>query len=125
MSGLKASITISLLMAFMSQFISVPTYAGDWVNAGPIWNDADAQRKCPQTCGKNGWDGAWKTTRPGKMSVCSCGGTSGNQTYQVNAGPIWGDFDAPKKCTAACGKSKWDGNWRTVSGGTSTCDCVR
>jgi hypothetical protein len=42
------------------------------VEAGPIWNQADAQTKCPQIAKANGgvWDGQWRTTIPGRMSVC-------------------------------------------------------
>lgn len=44
------------------------------VNAGPIWDNADAQTKCPTVCSKDGsiWNGQWKTTIPGQMSVCGC-----------------------------------------------------
>lgn len=43
------------------------------VNAGPIGNNDDAQTKCPTTCAsKGGWNGQWKTTKPGVMSVCGC-----------------------------------------------------
>ena len=44
------------------------------VNAGPIWNQKDAQKKCPKVCKskKAKWQGGWWTTVPGKMSVCSC-----------------------------------------------------
>lgn len=47
------------------------------VAAGPIWNNNDAQVKCPKVCkNKNGWNGQWKTTVQGVMSVCGCcGGT--------------------------------------------------
>jgi hypothetical protein len=45
------------------------------VQAGPIWNNADAQQKCVQTCeNKGGWNGNWTTTVPGQMSVCGCCG---------------------------------------------------
>jgi hypothetical protein len=45
------------------------------VQAGPIWNNSDAEQKCPQTCKTNGgWNGNWTTTEPGKMSVCGCCG---------------------------------------------------
>ncbi|MET1079964.1 MAG: mannan-binding lectin [Pseudomonas sp.] len=45
------------------------------VQAGPIWNNTDAQQKCVQTCkGKGGWNGNWTTTVPGQMSVCGCCG---------------------------------------------------
>lgn len=42
------------------------------VQAGPIFNNADAQQKCPATCKSHGgWNGQWTTTSPG-MSVCGC-----------------------------------------------------
>lgn len=47
------------------------------VDAGPIWDNNDAARKCPRVCGAQGWDGNWRTTVPGSMSVCSCGGQAG------------------------------------------------
>lgn len=42
------------------------------VNAGPIWNQADAEVKCPVVAhAVNGkWTGGWRTTRQGQMSVC-------------------------------------------------------
>lgn len=42
------------------------------VNAGPIWNQQDAQAKCPVAAyAVNGrWTGQWRTTREGQMSVC-------------------------------------------------------
>lgn len=42
------------------------------VNAGPIWNQQDAQTKCPAVAAsQNGeWTGQWRTTVQGKMSVC-------------------------------------------------------
>jgi len=47
------------------------------LNAGPIWNDGDAQKKCPNVCSQAGkpWSGYWRTTVWGTMSVCSCGGS--------------------------------------------------
>ncbi|WP_210330696.1 mannan-binding lectin [Aliikangiella sp. G2MR2-5] len=47
------------------------------VQAGPIMSNSDAQTKCPSTC-KNAssalgkWNGQWRTTVPGRMSVCGC-----------------------------------------------------
>jgi Mannan-binding protein len=99
----------------------------DWIKAGPIWNDFDANRKCPAVCGSTKWDGHWKTTQTGRMSVCSCSGSNSSRrqpkTIEVDAGPIWNNFDAQTKCPIACNKRRWDGNWRTVSVGHSTCDC--
>jgi hypothetical protein len=45
------------------------------VEAGPIWNNADSNGKCPSACSSVGrtWDGNWWTTIPGQMSVCECG----------------------------------------------------
>jgi predicted amidohydrolase len=42
--------------------------------AGPIWNNPDAPGKCPSTCSaySSTWNGQWKTTEPGQMSVCGC-----------------------------------------------------
>lgn len=42
------------------------------VNAGPIWNQGDAQMKCPVVAyAVNGrWTGGWRTTQEGRMSVC-------------------------------------------------------
>ena len=41
------------------------------VLAGPIWNNDDAQEKCPIVCASYGgtWNGQWTTVVPGKMSV--------------------------------------------------------
>jgi FtsP/CotA-like multicopper oxidase with cupredoxin domain len=49
------------------------------VEAGPIWNNEDAKKRCPAVCkdAGGGWAGAWTTTIPGQMSVCGC-------TYQDN-----------------------------------------
>lgn len=45
------------------------------LDAGPIWSNFDANSKCPQVCANRGaqrWTGDWRTTQPGRMSVCSC-----------------------------------------------------
>ena len=46
-------------------------------------------------------------------------------TRSINAGPIWSNDDAQQKCRTTCGDfgGHWDGNWRTLDTGTSTCDC--
>jgi len=49
-----------------------------WKEAGPLFSQFDAQNKCPGVCQQGGggsWDGNWKTTQPGRMSVCSCMGS--------------------------------------------------
>lgn len=42
------------------------------VNAGPIWNQKDAESKCPALASSQSatWTGHWWTTVQGKMSVC-------------------------------------------------------
>ena len=42
------------------------------VEAGPIWNQMDAERKCPEAArqARASWTGQWWTTVPGRMSVC-------------------------------------------------------
>ncbi len=56
--------------------IALPVQNSAWdVKAGPIWNNQDAQTKCPTVCkNKNGgvWNNQWNTTIPGTMSVCGC-----------------------------------------------------
>jgi FtsP/CotA-like multicopper oxidase with cupredoxin domain len=54
--------------------IAIPTPTAQDVNAGPIWNNDDAKTKCPGVCqGTKGvWNGQWKTTVEGQMSVCGC-----------------------------------------------------
>ncbi|MNR57265.1 Mannan-binding protein [compost metagenome] len=45
------------------------------VQAGPIFNNAQAAEVCPKVCNsQGGWNGNWKTTEPGSMSVCGCCG---------------------------------------------------
>jgi hypothetical protein len=90
------------------------------VEAGPIWNQADAQTKCPQVASANGgvWDGQWHTTVPGRMSVCEVRFPSKPQspTLDVEAGPIWNQADAQTKCPeiAKANGAVWDGQWRTT-----------
>jgi hypothetical protein len=42
------------------------------VEAGPLWNNGDAERKCPALCAPAKWTGQWRTTVQGRMSVCNC-----------------------------------------------------
>lgn len=69
--------SIKLFLAVIAAALSLtlaasPSFAVD-VNAGPIWNNDDAQTKCPQICGgRQNWDGNWRTTEFGRNSVCSC-----------------------------------------------------
>ena len=43
------------------------------VEAGPIWDTADAGKKCPTVCKAPArWNGGWRTTIPNQMSTCDC-----------------------------------------------------
>lgn len=99
------------------------------VEAGPIWSQADAQNKCPQVAADNGgtWTGQWRTTVPGRMSVCEIKirKTGHKHVEDVEAGPIWSQSDAQTKCpaVAAAVGGTWNGNWRTtVPGQMSVCE---
>jgi hypothetical protein len=125
------------------------TAQAEWRRAGPVWNQDDARGKCPRVCGRDGWDGNWRTTGPGFEAICNCGarwsqggyGSSygggvdrgpggwdrprGQRTVQVNAGPIWHNGDAQNKCPGVCSRvGRWNGNWTTVGPGSSVCGCV-
>lgn len=41
---------------------------------GPIWNNDDANFKCPQLCSRHNarWTRQWWTVQPGRASVCQC-----------------------------------------------------
>ena len=95
------------------------------VEAGPIWNQQDANTKCPATCGKGwgAWDGQWWTTVPNKMSVCECLAPA----YNIDAGPLWNQKDAEAKCPGVCEGQNgvWNGQWNTtVPGKMSVCGCL-
>lgn len=97
------------------------------VEAGPIWNNMDAQTKCPGVCGGLGarWNGQWHTTVQGQMSVCSCE-KHRRRGHEFQAGPIWNDADAQGKCPAVCGGQgrSWTGQWHTTEPGRmSVCAC--
>lgn len=49
----------------------IPPMSGN-VFAGPIWNQDDANFKCPVAAfaAEKSWNGQWATIIPGKMSVC-------------------------------------------------------
>lgn len=44
------------------------------ITIGPIWNNNDANYKCPRVCFNRGsrWTGQWWTVRPSQASVCQC-----------------------------------------------------
>ena len=125
----KRMVLRALIVALALVTAHMSSAQAEWRSAGPIWNNMDAQRKCPNVCGRDGWDGGWRTTEVGRESVCNCQredrrSRRQGRTSQVDAGPIWNNADAQTKCPRVCGgREQWDGNWRTVAPGRSTCDC--
>jgi hypothetical protein len=91
------------------------------VEAGPIWSQSDAQSKCPAVAKANGgvWTGQWRTTVPGRMSVCDVRLSSSNgrnAVREIEAGPIWSQMDAETKCPAVAKANGgvWTGQWHTT-----------
>ena len=99
------------------------------VEAGPIWSQSDAEKRCPEVAKANGgvWNGQWRTTVPGKMSVCELrvAPSRGRSVVEaIEAGPIWSHSDAEKKCpeVAKANGGAWNGQWQTtVPGRMSVC----
>ena len=133
-----------LAVVLFGIILSTSSARSEWMEAGPIWNDVDAQRKCPQTCGNGKWDGKWKTTQVGKMSVCSCPSVSRSKSAEpqqsrarpqkvslgkkkpkggVDAGSIWNDMMAEQRCPVACDSRRWDGRWSYIDINRSICYC--
>ncbi|MGC9991482.1 MAG: mannan-binding lectin [Candidatus Cybelea sp.] len=100
------------------------------VEAGPIWSQSDAVKKCPEVAKENRgtWNGQWRTTVPGRMSVCELRLSPSKEikvVEPIEAGPIWSQWDAEKKCLEVAKKNggTWNGQWRTtVPGSMSVCE---
>ena len=94
-------------------------------NAGPVWNQDDAQMKCPIVAAAvaGTWNGQWVTTEQGRMSVCGIEGARATPTAPAaegrafRAGPIWSNDDAQAKCpvVAAAVGGEWNGHWWTTA----------
>lgn len=127
--------TFLLLLACASVLLAAPPARAVETPAGPIWNNMDAQNKCPDVCRRNGnatWNGNWRTLPGTATSVCDCdapaGGRGRNDGAQwADAGPLWNQMDAQNKCPDVCRRSggrTWDGNWKTTEPGrASVCSC--
>ena len=65
-------VALAAVLAFSSLSAAAHTGEKRPVEAGPIWNQADANQKCPALASANGgnWTGGWWTTQEGVMSVC-------------------------------------------------------
>ncbi|MFL5359073.1 mannan-binding protein [Archangium sp.] len=124
--GVRALTVVALVVGQHAQEARAANACNVEVKAGPLWNSADANTRCPTTCGGQSfaaWDGAWWTSLPGQKSVCQCR----DKVTVLEAGPIWGDTDAKTKCPATCqqeGFAAWTGGWwTTVWGEMSVCQC--
>lgn len=107
------------------------------VEVGPIWNQADAERKCRAKAQelRGEWTGQWWTTVQGRMSVCEIrfggwgrddrgpGRGGRDEVRDVEVGPIWNQRDAETKCRNKANelRGEWTGNWSTVRPGMSVC----
>lgn len=95
------------------------------LEAGPLGNQADAEQQCPAVCESVGsWNGNWKTTVPGRMSVCGCR-MARPSTVALEAGPLWSNDQARGSCVDVCGgRTAFTGGWwTTVQGQMSVCLC--
>lgn len=85
--------------------VTPSSFPGQWVDAGPLWNQFDAQNKCPDVCKRsNGraWDGNWKTTEPGRASVCSCTGQRPSSAVGAGAACNARSRGACSGCSVQC-----------------------
>ena len=132
---MRRSVVWSLAFAgALALLAAAPARAVD-IQAGPIFNNMDAQTKCPNVCRQNGnarWTGQWHTIQGTATSVCDCDvpsrpATPASATQWVEAGPLFSQFDAQSKCPNVCQRSgggTWDGNWKTTEPGRmSVCSC--
>lgn len=100
--------------------------------AGPIWNQQDAEVKCPIVASavRGRWNGNWVTTRWNEMSVCGVEGARRfalRRETPVEVGPIWNQDDAQLKCpvAAAALRAVWNGHWWTTrEGQMSVCALI-
>ena len=126
---------LPLLMFGTSSAVAKPGVRA--VEVGPIWNQMDAQRKCPEAAREAGgtWTGDWRTVRAGQMSVCDVaragggggggGGGGHGRGEWIDAGPIWNQVDADRKCPQVANGigGNWTGQWKTTRPGQmSVCE---
>ncbi|MGB0845720.1 MAG: mannan-binding protein [Thiolinea sp.] len=112
---IKASCFALLLLTFVvpgSAFAQIKKP----LEAGPIANDAEAQKKCPYLAKQNRarWTGQWWSIASGNMAVCEL-----EMLYRdVNAGrQLLSKQDATRTCPAIAQRyrARWTGQWRTNS----------
>ena len=84
------------------------------IQAGPIWDNGDAQLKCPAVCGAvdGSWNGNWTTTILGEMSVCGCEEVCGLPALPGFVS-IGFNRDIQVQCPVACEVA--NGTWNGVA----------
>ena len=90
---------VALIAAIMVGLAAAPVVA-QVVNAGPIHNNQDAQTKCPQACGMNGWAGEWWSQN--FTSYCRCGGPGAVVTQPAIVFPVGPGPSCSAEPTQAC-----------------------
>jgi hypothetical protein len=105
------------------------------IPVGPIWNQKDAETKCPIACAAHSgkWNGQWTTVVPNKMCICICeldteSSCSSELLINVMAGFIKDKDDANVKCPIVCASygGEWTGLWFTPKetwNKMSVCEC--
>ncbi|MDD5232209.1 MAG: mannan-binding lectin [Syntrophales bacterium] len=124
---MKKVLVLLISMTFFAGFLLCGSAQAFNIRSGPISNDQDARTKCPDTCKwYGGWNGKWSVKTEGQMAWCDCNNPpQGNGQNDKNAGPIWNQIDANKKCPGVCKwYGGWNGNWLTTTPGQmSVCGC--
>ncbi|MEZ4266065.1 MAG: FG-GAP-like repeat-containing protein [Myxococcota bacterium] len=71
--GAVTALAFAAIAATTALAADPPQVTKEAREAGAIWNDGDAKKKCPRVCTPpSEWRGQWWTTVRGKMSVCEC-----------------------------------------------------
>ena len=75
------------------------------IPAGPIWNQEDAEKKCPIVCAAHlgTWTGVWNTVVPSAMSVCECEFDTDNSGKNVLELEVIGGRGIPLQIGGAVG----------------------
>lgn len=114
----------------IADIVEAPPVSGArFVEAGPIWNQADAATKCPVVAAavRGRWGGEWRTKVQGQMSECGIVDMAPSEPRSIEAGPIWSQADAELKCPVAAFalRGRWTGKWVTTQQGRmSVCEVV-
>lgn len=129
-----------LFLAFSSVVFLKPAVAQTTkVDAGNIFHNIDAQRKCPVACrGAGGtWDGNWRTEFGRGTSTCDCKGVRGgsqdfrgrssHETTYIEVPTSRSHWEPKMACFHTCpGTGGWTGDYRPAGNGRpALCGCKR